>query len=370
MVLLKKPDATSKPFQVTVNGSSNRDEVMKNFKKTFADKFEMLGGLMPLLEKFNPLRQEELAHIERELGVKLPESYRQFLLEIGGVTFGAMVVVRMIQDSPGGGPNKRGTFQHLFGADCEPHFGLLETIQFFESRLPENVIPIGDDMMGNYMCLVIKGKKSGRIYFLDHDHSKLYLAAESFEDLLNRLEASPEPPPKPVPDLQTLLQSEWRHFDQLPQPDEEPWNSLCNSLDCSADAPLVLQRIKDVIKLVNIVSRGAWPEDWRDWEKILPRWFLSQCTMEESQKVDAWLWWRPPTCLNDEATQRRLEMDRPWPLAEWVYRIAPERRQWFWWQGVVLGEMSLEVHLEISAWPLPTGAFDWLARAAGAFPPI
>src|SRR5260370_6052733 len=112
MVILKKPDATSKTFQVTVNGSSNRDEVMKNFKKTFADKFEMLGGLMPLLEKFNPLRQEELAHIERELGVKLPESYRQFLLEIGGGTFLGIVGLRRLPNSPVGATNKRRTFQH------------------------------------------------------------------------------------------------------------------------------------------------------------------------------------------------------------------------------------------------------------------
>lgn len=343
-------------------------EPMSNFRDQFADKFETLGGLKPLFGKFNPLNTEELAQIEKDLGVRLPEQYRGFLLEIGGVRFGAMPLVKMMQSSPRGGPDSRETFNYFFGAETEKHLALQERIGFFSGRISDKVIPIGADLMGNLTCLAIKGKRRGRVYFWDHDCGKLYLAATSFDDFLNRLEPYQEPPPRPIPNLSTLLDTEWRHLGQRPSPQETPWNSLCNQFVTSGNAELILARIHEVMKLINIVSRGTWPDDWHAWEKILPKWFLSKCTLEASkQDVDPWLNWLPPNSMNPLASDRRAEMDRPWPLEEWVYWMAPERRKWFWWEGVLVNEMNLEIHVEICEWPLPDAALDWLGRAAGAY---
>src|SRR2546430_3135518 len=132
---------------------------MNNLRKRFAEKFEMLGGLRPLLTEFHPISPGELDEIQSYLGLRLPKAYRDFLLEIGGVRFGAMLVVRMIQESPGGGANRQETIDRLFGAKPEAHFGLLKNVKIFRNRFPKNLIPIGEDLFGNMLCLVISGKK-------------------------------------------------------------------------------------------------------------------------------------------------------------------------------------------------------------------
>src|SRR5262249_17352860 len=115
----------------------------------FREKFEMLGGLRPLLKEFHPVTPGELDEIQTYIQVRLPKAYRDFLLEIGGVAFGAMLVVRMMEQSPRGGANKKETIDRLFGAKPEGDFGLLENVEIFRERFPKNVIPIGQDLFGN-----------------------------------------------------------------------------------------------------------------------------------------------------------------------------------------------------------------------------
>jgi hypothetical protein len=341
---------------------------MTSFEDRFAVKFQSLGGLEPLFDRFNPVSPTELAEIERHLGVRLPESYREFLLQIGGARFGELVVVRMMQVSPGGGPDMRETFDHFFGGGPEKHLALLENIKLYGRRFSDKVIPIGDDLFGNLTCLGIKGKRLGKVYFWDHDYGKFYLAANSIEDFLSRLEIGPEPAEKAVPETKTLLETEWRHLNQLPRPGEERVRSLVSSIICPGNSEVVLERIKEVLNLVNIAARSSWPENWRDWHKFLPRWFLSKCTLEEAGlKRDPELIWLPLDSLNSWASERRGEMETPWPLADWVYWMAPERRDWYWWEGVVIDQKNLEIQMEIRNWPFPDGPLDWLARAAGAY---
>jgi hypothetical protein len=57
---------------------------------------------------------------------------------------------------------------------------------------------------------------------------------------------------------------------------------------------------------------------------------------------------------------------RPWTLADWLYWLEPSERQWFWWDALVENSDTLRVVVEVSGWPTPLGALDWLLRAAGA----
>jgi hypothetical protein len=75
--------------------------------------------------------------------------------------------------------------------------------------MPDTMIPIADDGGGNQICLGIKGKERGKVYYWDHHNEwdeqdyledygepmppevkfqNVYLIAKSFEDFIQRLE--------------------------------------------------------------------------------------------------------------------------------------------------------------------------------------
>jgi hypothetical protein len=55
-----------------------------------------------------------------------------------------------------------------------------------------------------------------------------------------------------------------------------------------------------------------------------------------------------------------------WGPADWLHRLRPEERQWFWWDAAVVGDDLLRVVVEVAGRPAPLGALRWLATAAGA----
>src|SRR5271156_561133 len=112
-----------------------------------------------------PLSPLELAKIERKLGIPLPSDYRQFLLEVGGVLFHSTNV------SPIQVREAFGDIEHvecLFGSEKEKG-SLLENIETMQGRIPETLIPIGQDPYGNLHCQGIGGDEAGKIYFWDHE---------------------------------------------------------------------------------------------------------------------------------------------------------------------------------------------------------
>ena len=160
---------------------------MKNIKSSLAARFPVLKNLWPLIREFNPLTSEEIGKIEEHLGTELPETYKTFLLEIGG---GGLPGFPKIQESHG---ESQPTIDRFFGAECEKDYWLLQNISdwnYHHPDLSQNVIPIGEDVLGNPTCLGIKGEERGKVYF--YDGNEPYLVADSFEDFLNRLELNEE----------------------------------------------------------------------------------------------------------------------------------------------------------------------------------
>src|SRR5260370_1929977 len=103
-------------------------------------------------------------------------------------------------------------FDAFYGAERVAHDGysLRVRTHFFARRMPETIIPIGDDGGAGQICLGIKGHEAGKIYYwdqanepLDEEHylegygeprppkamfQNVHPIAESFEDFLRRLE--------------------------------------------------------------------------------------------------------------------------------------------------------------------------------------
>jgi hypothetical protein len=189
---------------------------MININEGFAAKFVTLGGLRPIVSQrgFHPMPETELQRIETEIGCPLPAEYREFLKECGGVAFGKLVSFRGIQPPPSASSSKLEPFGCFYGTENEESHGLLRTMRIYRERIPVTLIPIGENMFGDKICLGIKGGDREKIFFWDHEDERneqdytdlygsgklvprewlfgnIYLAAETFEDFLNRLEPDP-----------------------------------------------------------------------------------------------------------------------------------------------------------------------------------
>jgi hypothetical protein len=111
-------------------------------------------------------------------------------------------------DSFPGGEDGKGPFSDFYGSKDTIN-SLAENIEAYKGRMPDMIIPIGDDGMGNQICLGIGGDERGKVYYWDHENEwdeqqymedygvpmppemkfqNVYLVAESFEDFIRGLE--------------------------------------------------------------------------------------------------------------------------------------------------------------------------------------
>jgi hypothetical protein len=181
--------------------------------------FARLGGISGIGgEKLHPMGEAEIAAFEEELGIRLPDAYRRFLATYGASTFNGAspdnpyILFRPLKPLPPQFQSGKGLFHAFYGQERDGHdaFSLRVRTRFFSGRMPESIIPIGDDGMGGQICLGVKGAEAGRIYYWDQQREPLdeqdyladfghprppgaafqnvHLIAESFEDFLQRLE--------------------------------------------------------------------------------------------------------------------------------------------------------------------------------------
>lgn len=154
--------------------------------------------MRPRLE--NPgksLTEKDLEAVEKKLDVKLPASYRGFLLESNG-------------GRPE--PHTSGTPIHTFyrvGGKNDGYSLLPETKRMWKrSDIPREMIEIACGVFGDGICLVVAGPKTGQVWFWDHevpgpgdeeyrDHDKEFDPAKMFPELFADLPPEPEKPAKP-----------------------------------------------------------------------------------------------------------------------------------------------------------------------------
>lgn len=140
-----------------------------------------------------PLSETTLAEVEQELGCRLPEDYREFLLQFGGSggmgclgSLGCCLNIRILSI--------------LYGYAPGNGYDLTKNYKVFLGRMPEEVIPFGADDGDNQFCLVVRGEKRGYVYswFMEDDPTAYWgpppmpdiwsncdLCAPSFNEFLN-----------------------------------------------------------------------------------------------------------------------------------------------------------------------------------------
>lgn len=170
-------------------------------------------GIKPLFGEHFPLTEDELAELEQLLGAALPDDYRGFVSKFGCAYFpGVRILVRPVSPPPEDVAEQGGLlhFSAFFGGGSRHHV-LLKTFKLLQARMPDTVFPFADDHSGNVFCLGVKGADRDKVYFWSFRYEEdpedyldqglpvpenpwyrgTTLVADSFTDLVNRLERGP-----------------------------------------------------------------------------------------------------------------------------------------------------------------------------------
>jgi cell wall assembly regulator SMI1 len=132
---------------------------------------------------------------ERDRGLVLPQRYKDFLLATNGGIPGAPAF-----PVEGMANTQVWVIQAFFGIGVrEPTSELAYGYDLYAGGIPQGIVPIAADGMGNYICLDLR-KGAERVAFWDKRHfwgagewreSDLHPVAGSFEDFLASLRPNP-----------------------------------------------------------------------------------------------------------------------------------------------------------------------------------
>ena len=149
---------------------------------------------------YGPLAPKTLEDFEHELGVSLPEEYRTFLLQHNGGT--PQPACFLAPDDPLEGdasPQSEREVVCFFAlhnnawSDSTMQGSLALPLQeawrdLSAEQQESNLLPVGKDWSGNYICVGYQGQDRGRIFFYDHEYEVATPLAESFQAFLAALQ--------------------------------------------------------------------------------------------------------------------------------------------------------------------------------------
>jgi hypothetical protein len=142
-----------------------------------------------ILDANEKLDEETVSRLEAAWRLKLPESYRKFLMEFNG----GRPTARRFKFK---GRTRGSSVDRFLGVHNREHNNLLEYIETYRGRIPPNLLPIAHDPGDNLIAISIDGPDKGRVYFWDHDrevddgppdYSNVILIADSFDEFLEGL---------------------------------------------------------------------------------------------------------------------------------------------------------------------------------------
>jgi cell wall assembly regulator SMI1 len=151
-----------------------------------------MGESLRESNRFGPLTEGRLVAFESELGTTLPDEFRAFLLRHNGGR-----PDREAFDVPGEDGGER--LFHCFFAlhdgprdDSSPEgsqgFPLQAALADFRSDGgPDDVLPVGKDWSGSYVCVGLAGANRGRVLYWDHEMEQLVPLAGSLSEFLSGL---------------------------------------------------------------------------------------------------------------------------------------------------------------------------------------
>jgi hypothetical protein len=130
--------------------------------------------------------EEQIAALERRLGVELPADYRKFISEFNGGIFDEPEIETDHQDCRGDAL----TFLHgINSGDEETELGAPSFMALFEENDPPILIPIGYTALGGILVLVVEEEGRGAIV-LKQAFGGFFHLADHIEELFGLLQDS------------------------------------------------------------------------------------------------------------------------------------------------------------------------------------
>ena len=133
-------------------------------------------------------------------------------------------------------------------------------------------------------------------------------------------------------------------------------------VQCNGDAPLILERAKQLMQLVNVQCLAErWPSD-EEWPGLLPEWFVENCSperTEEEKKRDMAKWFSLPY------EERWKLPEEKWSPLQWIRWMEPDEREWLWWDGEVRDKNTLIIDVD-QVYETRYADLHWLFRGCGA----
>ena len=137
--------------------------------------------------EFGKIRLQDINDFEETNEVKLPEDYKQFLIEHNGG-----------RPYPYISPVANSDVQWIYGMVYEPNYAsLFWHIEIFQKRIPSWYFPIANDSGGNLYLMSLYYENLGIIVFWDHEgetdgdadqyFDNIKIVANSFTEFLNQL---------------------------------------------------------------------------------------------------------------------------------------------------------------------------------------
>lgn len=119
-------------------------------------------------ERGQPIGEARVATFEEKLGQRLPDDYRQFLLDVNGCI--PTKANKLVPLGEKGGTN----LQVLYGLDTQHKaMDLEESLASVQRRergqYPSEALPIGNDGFGNPIVLAVAGERCGEVFFQAYD---------------------------------------------------------------------------------------------------------------------------------------------------------------------------------------------------------
>lgn len=109
--------------------------------------------------EFGKLPEVELIDFEKENNIKLPEDYRDFLLQYNGG-----------EPSPNKNDKLDIVVSYILGMhNGEYYASLYKYIDVFKKKIPFGTFPIATDPFGNLFIMSLDKDGHGHIYFWDHE---------------------------------------------------------------------------------------------------------------------------------------------------------------------------------------------------------
>jgi len=148
---------------------------------------EIMQELAAIPGRAHPATEIQIEEIEREIGCRLPEGYRDFLRDYGGFFVGVWV---LLSKPTAGGEDavSIASFQGILPGDERD---LLLRYQWDRAALPPELLTIASGDNG-YICLSVAGDNKESVYFWasregddPHSYKDMYLLASSFDEFLN-----------------------------------------------------------------------------------------------------------------------------------------------------------------------------------------